>query len=76
MYKQLPPPPNPQTRNAKKPAPLNRPSKYKPPRGLYLEIARTYKDKQGKNGKFPFNYKVPQLILKRKFRYIDKPLRI
>ena len=33
-----PPPPNisPQTGNAKNP-PLNRPSKYKPPGGLYLE---------------------------------------
>ena len=28
----------PQTRNAKN-APLNRPSRYKPPGGLYLEIA-------------------------------------
>ena len=47
-----------QTRNAKTP-PLNRHSKYKPPLGLYLEIALNYiyKVKQSKNGKFPFNYK-------------------
>ena len=37
--------------------PLNRPSKYKPPRGLYLEIALKYKVKQSKSGKFPSNYK-------------------
>ena len=36
---------------------LNRPAKYKPPRGLYLEIALKYKVKQSKNGKFPSNYK-------------------
>ena len=46
----------PQTRNAKNP-PWNRPSKYKPPWGLYLEIALKYKVKQSKNGKFPSNYK-------------------
>ena len=46
----------PQTRNAKNP-PLNRPSKYKPPGGLSLEIALKYKVKQSKNGKFPSNYK-------------------
>ena len=34
------------------------PSKYKPPRGLYLEIALKYKVKQSKNGKFTSNYKV------------------
>ena len=37
--------------------PLNRPSKYKPFGGLYLEIALKYKVKQGKNGKFPSIYK-------------------
>ena len=37
--------------------PLNRPSKYKPQGGLYLEIALKYKVKQSKNGKFPSNYK-------------------
>ena len=42
----------PHTRNAKNPS-LNRPSKYKPPGGLYLEIALKYKVKQSKNGKFP-----------------------
>ena len=35
----------PQTANVKNP-PLNRPSKYKPPRWLYLEIALKYKVKQ------------------------------
>ena len=38
-------------------APLNRPSKYKPPGGLYLAIALKYKVKQSKNGKFSSNYK-------------------
>ena len=46
----------PQTRNAKN-SPLNRPSKYKPHGGLYLEIDCKYKLKQCKNGKFPSNYK-------------------
>ena len=50
MYK----PPKPVTQ--KKP-PLNRHSKYKPPGGLYLEIALKYKVKQSKNGKFTSNYK-------------------
>ena len=36
-----------QTGNAKNP-PLNRPSKYKPAVGLYLEIALSYKVKQRK----------------------------
>ena len=32
---------------------------FKPlPVGLYLEIALKYKVKQGKNGKFPSNYRV------------------
>ena len=35
--------------------PLNRPSKYKPPGGLYLEIALKYKVKQSKKGKFTSN---------------------
>ena len=46
----------PQTGNVKNP-PLNRPSKYKPPGDLYLEIAFKYKVKQSKNGKFTSNYK-------------------
>ena len=46
----------PQTRNTKNP-PLNHPSEYKPPGGLYLEIALKYKLKQSKNGQFPSNYK-------------------
>ena len=37
--------------------PFNRPSKYKPHGGLYLEIALKYKVKQSKNGKFPSQYK-------------------
>ena len=37
--------------------PLNRHSKYKPPGGLYVEIAVKYKVKQSKNGKFPSNFK-------------------
>ena len=44
----------PQTRNTKNP-PSNRLSKYKPPGGLYLEIAHKYKVKQSKNGKFASN---------------------
>ena len=36
---------------------INRRSKYKTPRGLYLEIALKYKVKQSKNGKFTSNYK-------------------
>ena len=57
----------PQTRNTKNP-PLNHPSKYKPPGGLYLEIALKYKVKQSKNGTFPSNYKAspidfPQPVL-------------
>ena len=36
--------------------PLNRPSKYKPPGDLYLEIALKYKViKQSKKGKFTSN---------------------
>ena len=52
-----------QTGNAKNP-PLNRPSKYKPPGGLYLEIALKYKVKQSKNGKFPSNYKASPIDFK------------
>ena len=37
----------PQTSNAKNP-PLNCPSKYKPPGGLYLEIALKYKENKEK----------------------------
>ena len=33
------------------------PSKYKPPGGLYFEIALRYKVEQSKNGKFTSNYK-------------------
>ena len=46
----------PQTGNAKNP-PLNRPSKYKLPGGLYLENCLKYKVKQSKNDKFTSNYK-------------------
>ena len=48
--------PPPQTRNAKNP-PLNRLSKYKPPGGLYLEIALKHKVKQSKYGNFTSNCK-------------------
>ena len=59
----------------KKNPPLNRPAKYKPPGGLYLEFALKYKVKQSKNGKIPSNsYKLAQSILKRKFPSIHKPL--
>ena len=51
---QAPPPPH--TRNAKN-SPLNRPSKCKLPRGLYLEIVLKYKTKQSRNGKFTSNFK-------------------
>ena len=44
----------PQTGNTKSPL-LNHPSKYKPPGGLYLEIALKHKVKQ--NGNFISNYK-------------------
>ena len=41
----------------KKNPPLNRPSEYKPPGGLYLEIALKYNLKWSKNGQTPSNYK-------------------
>ena len=65
---------------AKKPL-LNHPSKYKPPppshlRGLYLEIGLKYKVKQSKNGKFrSATIRLAQSILKRKFPFVDKPLK-
>ena len=47
----------PQTGNAKKP-PLNRPSKYKPPRGACpWKIALKHRVKQSKNSKFTSIYK-------------------
>ena len=63
----------PQTRNAKNP-PLNRPSKFKPPGGLYLEIALKYKIKQGKNSKFPSNYKATPINFETQFPSADNPL--
>ena len=48
FWKKDPPYITPQTRNARNPV-LNRPSKYKPPGGLYLELALKYKVKQSKN---------------------------
>ena len=54
----------------------NRPSEYKPPGGLYYEIALKYKVKRSKNGKFTSNYKLAQSIFKRKFPSVHKPLRI
>ena len=65
----------PQPRNAKN-IPLNRPSKYKPPWGLVLGNCPQYKVKQSKNGKFPFNWRLAQSMLKRKSPSVDKPLRI
>ena len=52
------------------------PPNISPPGGLYLEIARKYKVKQSKNGKFPTIYKASPIIsiLKRKFPSVDKPL--
>ena len=47
--------PQPSNANLKNP-PLNRPSKYKPAGGLYLEYFK-YKVKQSKDGKFTSNYK-------------------
>ena len=52
-----------QTGNAKNP-PLNRPSKYKPPGGLYLETSLKYKVKQSKNGKVTSNYKASPIDFK------------
>ena len=49
------------------------PSKYKPPGGLYLEVALKYKVKQSKNGTFPFHYKLPQSILKPNFPLYMSP---
>ena len=66
----------PQTGNAKNP-PLNRPSKYKPPRGLYLE---TFPQIQSKTKQKPVHLlptiRLAQSILKRKYPSVDKPLRI
>ena len=45
-----------------------------PPGSLYLEFALKYKVKERKNGEFPSHYKLAQLILKRKFPSIHKPL--
>ena len=53
--------------------PLNRPSKYI---YIYIEIALKYKVKQSKNGKFLPLIRLAKSILKRKFRSVDKPLRI
>ena len=63
----------PQNRNRKNPL-LNRPSEYKPPGGLYLEIALKCKVKQSKNGKFPSHYELAQSILKRKCPSVHKSL--
>ena len=54
--------------------PLNPPSEYKSPGGLYLEFALEYKVNQCKNGKFSFHYKLAQSILKRKFPSVHKSL--
>ena len=49
-YKPPHPPPKKKLVTQKNP-PLNRPSKYKPTRGLYLEIALKYRVKKSKDGK-------------------------
>ena len=67
-----PPPP---TRNAKKTS-VKSPLQILAPGDLFLEIALKYKVKQSKNGKFPSNYKLTQLILKRIFPSVHKPLQI
>ena len=56
----------PENRNTKNP-PINRPSEYNPPGGLYLEFALEYKVKRSKNGQFPSHDKLAQSILKSKF---------
>ena len=47
---------------------------YKPPK-IVTQKNTKYKVKQSKNGKFPYHYKLAQLILKRKFPSKYKPLR-
>ena len=54
---------SPQTGNAKNP-PLNRPSKYKPPGGLYVENCPQIHSKTSKKGKFTSNYKVSPINFK------------
>ena len=66
-------PPKPVTQ---KNPPLNCPSKYKPPGACTWKIALKYKVKQSKNGKFNSPIRLAQLILKRKFPSVDKPLQI
>ena len=64
----------PHTPNAKN-VPLNRPSKYRPPRGLYLEIALRYKVKQIKTVNFLPGIRLAQSIFKHKFPSVHKPLK-
>ena len=47
----------------KKPSVKIAPPNISPPGGLYLGFALEYKVKQSINGKFPFHYKLTQLIL-------------
>ena len=64
----------PQTGNVKNP-PLNRPSKYKPPGGMYCTWKIALKVKQSNNSKFTSSYKArPISILKCRFCSVDKPL--
>ena len=58
----------PQTGNAKNP-PLNRPSKYNPAGGLYLENCSQIQ------GKTKSTIRLAQSILKRKLPSVDKPLK-
>ena len=57
--------------------PLNRPSKYKPPRGFVLgNCPQLYKVKQSKTVHFLPIIRLAQSILKRKFPFVHKPLQI
>ena len=47
---------------------------YKPPGGLYLEIALKYKVKQSKNGKFTSNYRASPIDFETQISSVDKPL--
>ena len=64
-----------QTGNAKNP-PLNRPSKYKPPRGLYLENFPQIQSETKQTVIILPTIRIAQSILKRKVPSVDKPLPI
>ena len=73
MYHQSPSKKVLQTGNTKNP-PLNRPSKYKPPRACTWKIALQDKVKQSKNGIFTSNYKASPIDFETQTPSIDKPL--